>query len=175
MKTQINKSRYPLWRNIRVVLSVVAAVGIATTVGCSQSSTGESKTAASAPAKAPAKQAPVVVAAKCNNCGQIASVNEIVTKGDGTGLGAVGGAVVGGVLGNQVGGGRGKDLATVAGAVGGAVAGNEIEKRAKSEKSYEIVVRLDEGGSQTFIEPNLPSWRPGDRVKIDNGMIQSNR
>lgn len=170
MKTQINKSRNPLLRKISIVLSVVAAVGIATSVGCSQSSKGENKTAASAPAK----QAPVV-AAKCNNCGQIASVSEIVTKGDGTGLGAVGGAVVGGVLGNQVGGGRGKDLATVAGAVGGAVAGNEIEKRAKSEKRYEIVVRLDDGGSQTFMEPNLPSWRPGDRVKIDNGTIQSNR
>lgn len=37
------------------------------------------------------------------------------------------GAVVGGLLGNQVGGGRGKTLATVAGAVGGGYAGNRIE------------------------------------------------
>lgn len=170
MKIHINKSRNPLWRNSNVVLSVMAAIGITTAVGCSQSSTGENKTTASSPAK----QTPVV-AAKCNNCGQIASVREIVTKGDGTGLGAVGGAVVGGVLGNQVGDGKGKDLATVAGAVGGAVAGNEIEKRVKSEKSYEIVVSLDDGASQTFIEPNLPAWRPGDRVKIENGRIQSNR
>lgn len=39
------------------------------------------------------------------------------------------GAVVGGLLGNQVGGGNGKTLATVAGAVGGAYLGNEIAKR----------------------------------------------
>ncbi|MFA6231915.1 MAG: glycine zipper 2TM domain-containing protein [Rhodanobacter sp.] len=37
------------------------------------------------------------------------------------------GAVAGGLLGHQVGGGRGKTLATVAGAVGGGYAGNRIE------------------------------------------------
>lgn len=36
------------------------------------------------------------------------------------------GGLIGGVLGHQVGGGSGKDLATVAGAVGGAVVGNQI-------------------------------------------------
>ena len=39
------------------------------------------------------------------------------------------GAVVGGLLGNQVGSGDGKTLATVAGAVGGAYVGNEIAKK----------------------------------------------
>jgi uncharacterized protein YcfJ len=37
------------------------------------------------------------------------------------------GAVVGGLLGNQVGGGNGKKLATVAGAVGGGYAGNKVQ------------------------------------------------
>jgi uncharacterized protein YcfJ len=37
------------------------------------------------------------------------------------------GAVAGGLLGNQVGGGKGRTLATVAGAVGGGYAGNRIE------------------------------------------------
>ena len=37
------------------------------------------------------------------------------------------GAIAGGLLGNQVGGGRGRTLATVAGAVGGGYAGNRIE------------------------------------------------
>ncbi|MBG6071994.1 MULTISPECIES: glycine zipper 2TM domain-containing protein [unclassified Polaromonas] len=39
------------------------------------------------------------------------------------------GAVVGGLLGNQLGGGKGKTLATIAGAVGGGYVGNEIAKR----------------------------------------------
>lgn len=37
------------------------------------------------------------------------------------------GAVLGGLVGNQVGGGKGRQLATVAGAVGGGYAGNRIE------------------------------------------------
>ncbi|HEX2949070.1 MAG TPA: glycine zipper 2TM domain-containing protein [Armatimonadota bacterium] len=39
------------------------------------------------------------------------------------------GAVVGGLLGSQVGGGRGRTLSTIAGAVGGGYVGNEIAKR----------------------------------------------
>lgn len=37
-----------------------------------------------------------------------------------------GGAVVGGALGRQIGGGSGRNLATVAGAIGGAAAGNHL-------------------------------------------------
>jgi hypothetical protein len=44
-------------------------------------------------------------------------------------IGIAAGAVVGGVLGNQVGGGNGKTLATVAGVVGGGYLGNEVGKR----------------------------------------------
>ena len=39
------------------------------------------------------------------------------------------GAVLGGLLGNQVGGGKGKTLATIAGVVGGGYLGNEVAKR----------------------------------------------
>lgn len=39
------------------------------------------------------------------------------------------GAVVGGLLGSQVGGGNGKTLATIAGAVSGGYVGNEVAKR----------------------------------------------
>lgn len=44
------------------------------------------------------------------------------------------GAVVGGLLGNQVGDGRGRTLATIAGAMGGAYAGNEIAKRNQQQQ-----------------------------------------
>jgi uncharacterized protein YcfJ len=43
------------------------------------------------------------------------------------GIGA--GAVIGGLLGNQVGGGNGKKLATVAGIIGGGYLGNEVANR----------------------------------------------
>lgn len=46
------------------------------------------------------------------------------------------GAVAGGVLGNQVGGGKGKTLATVAGAVGGGYAGNKIQQNNQRKHTY---------------------------------------
>jgi outer membrane lipoprotein SlyB len=109
----------------------------------------------------------------CNECGVIESVRAIETRGDGSGLGAVGGAVVGGLLGNQVGGGHGKDAMTVVGAIGGAMAGNQIEKNVKSNTSYEIVVRMENGSSRVMHEANQPSWRNGDRVKLVDGTIRS--
>lgn len=129
--------------------------------------------AATLPAPAPVV-ASALATARCTECGVIESVREIETKGAGTGLGAVGGAVAGGLLGSQVGGGRGKDVMAVVGAVGGGFAGNEVEKRVKSSKSYSVIVRLDDGTSRAFSEAVLPAWRLGDKVRIVNGEIRSN-
>jgi outer membrane lipoprotein SlyB len=161
MNTQINKpSHLPMWiTGVTVIL--FSATGI---VGCSPK----------ADPAAPAKSSTYTSKAKCTDCGRIESVQEIVTRGEGSGVGVVGGAVVGGAIGHQVGSGRGQDLATVAGAVGGAVAGNEIEKRVKSTKNYAITVRLDDGSSRVINETNPPAWRPGDQVRLINGTIQSN-
>ena len=63
---------------------------------------------------------------------------------------------------------------TVVGAVGGAIAGNEIEKRVKATKSYEITVRLQDGSSRAISAATQPSWRAGDKVKVVNGVIESN-
>lgn len=48
-----------------------------------------------------------------------------------SGIGIATGAVIGGLLGNQVGGGNGRTLATIAGAVGGGYFGNEVEKKTR--------------------------------------------
>jgi len=121
----------------------------------------------------PIREAPVV-AARCNDCGVIESVREIEARGEGTGLGVVGGAVVGGVLGNQVGGGRGKDVATVLGAVGGAVAGNEVERRARSSVNTSVTVRMEGGGTRVLRETGASAWRAGDRVRIIDERLQRN-
>ena len=44
------------------------------------------------------------------------------------------GAVIGGLLGNQVGGGRGKTLATIAGVIGGGMLGNEAQKQIQQQQ-----------------------------------------
>jgi outer membrane lipoprotein SlyB len=132
------------------------------------------------PAPAPrtaAKPKPVQVAAAepkwCGNCGNVESVRAIKQRAEGSGLGAAGGAVIGGLLGNQIGGGHGRQLATVAGAVGGAVVGNQVEGNMKATTSYEIRVRLDDGTLRTFHQSSEPQWRSGDRVRIVKGRLRA--
>jgi outer membrane lipoprotein SlyB len=191
---QATKSLHPLTWAAGIALIVFSVVGVGAFMGWIPTSLGGADDTAvpstqaanaAAPAPAPAQaqgreriatrdRAPARTAARCSDCGVVQSVREVDVKGQGSGLGAVGGAVVGGVLGNQVGGGRGKEVMTVVGAVGGAVAGNEVEKRVKSTKSYQTTVRFDDGTSRAISEPNAPSWRAGDKVRVVNGVIQSN-
>ncbi len=183
MPMQINQSTTPLMWIAGIAIILFSAVGIAAFMGWIPGSIGEpgDKAASSSPAGVKAHTAaPTHVArnkhtkAICAECGVIQSVREIAQPGKGGAIGIVGGAVVGGLLGNQVGAGRGKDIATVAGAVGGAVAGNEIQKRVDTAKRYEIAVRFDDGSHRVFTEANPPAWRAGDRVKVVNGVIRSN-
>lgn len=55
--------------------------------------------------------------------------------------GTVIGAIAGGVIGHQIGGGRGRTLATVGGAVGGGVVGKEIQKNQQGRDTVTRVVK----------------------------------
>jgi outer membrane lipoprotein SlyB len=107
----------------------------------------------------------------CWNCGVVESMDEITSNGDGSGLGAAGGAVVGGLLGNQVGGGHGRDAMTVVGAIGGALAGNQIERQVKTTHSYQTTVRMTDGSKRAMAQATRPEWRSGDHVKIVDGVV----
>ena len=48
--------------------------------------------------------------------------------------GAIAGALIGGILGHQVGGGAGKDLATVGGAIAGGAVGSQIGRNGNSQE-----------------------------------------
>ncbi|QOY95980.1 glycine zipper 2TM domain-containing protein [Massilia sp. UMI-21] len=109
----------------------------------------------------------------CSNCGNVETVRTITQRAEGSGVGAAGGAVIGGLLGNQIGGGTGRTLATAAGAIGGAVVGNQVEGNMKATTSYEIRVRLDDGTLRTFRQSSAPAWRSGDRVRIVKGRLRS--
>ncbi len=108
----------------------------------------------------------------CGNCGNVESVRAIKQRASGSGLGAAGGAVLGGLLGNQIGDGSGRKIATVAGAVGGAVVGNQVEGNMKATTTYEVRVRLDNGSSRTFNLQNLNGFSTGDRIKVVNGSLR---
>jgi outer membrane lipoprotein SlyB len=104
---------------------------------------------------------------------QVVQTNDGNSSGNGV-VGTVLGGVVGGLLGNQVGGGRGRTVATVAGAVGGAMVGNQIEQRnnTQTRNAYQIVVRLDHGGYQTYTQESVGDLRVGNRVRIDGNRVE---
>ncbi len=113
----------------------------------------------------------VAPARVCGNCGVVSSVDVIQEAGEGSGLGAVAGAVGGGLLGNQFGGGNGKKIATVAGVLGGGLAGHQIEKQVKKTTRYDVMVKMETGGYRTFTEATDPGLVSGDRVKIEDGKL----
>ncbi len=117
-----------------------------------------------------AKSAPAV----CKECGTVESIETFTEKGQASGGGMVAGGVVGAIVGRQIGGGRGKDLATVAGAVGGAIAGNEIEKNVKKVTRYRIALRMDDGAQQSLTLNAANNVNVGDKVKIVDGTLVRN-
>ena len=97
------------------------------------------------------------------------------------------GAVVGGLLGNQVGGGKGRTLATVAGAAGGGYAGHEIQKNHQDNNTVSNVQK-----HCTTVNDNSPGQvvaydvsyeykgvtrtvrmdhDPGDRLQVQEGVV----
>ncbi len=80
-------------------------------------------------------------------------------------VGTIGGGLAGGLLGREVGGGRGRDIATVVGATAGAAAGNRIAGAATTQQSTEWLVELDGGRTISVIQAQ-PAFALGQRVQV---------
>ncbi|WP_245200346.1 glycine zipper 2TM domain-containing protein [Herbaspirillum sp. LeCh32-8] len=186
-----NSSRlHPLVAGAAVALILVSLVGVAAMTGLLPSSNstnspqqqmaamnqnaGQQQLASQqAPVKqssqtsAPAERTPAI----CSSCGEVVAVRAVQHTPSTSGVGIAGGAVVGGLLGNQIGGGNGRTLATIAGAVGGGYAGNEVEKRTRTTTSYVVDVRMENGKSRSFPQSS-ENWRVGDQVRVVNGRLE---
>lgn len=86
------------------------------------------------------------------------------------GVGTIAGAVIGGLIGHQVGEGNGNTAATVIGAAGGALIGHQIEKRNQPQvDQYRLTIRMQNGSYQTLMQnTDFVDLRVGDRIHIDN-------
>jgi len=109
-------------------------------------------------------------AAGYGRAGRVESVQEIVQRTEGNpGAGAVAGGLIGGLL---FGGGRGP--AAVAGAVGGAAIGAAASQGSTEQRTYQIVVRFDDGGVGEFVYGGFAPFRPGERVAVaPDGLIRT--
>lgn len=112
-----------------------------------------------------------VTLAHCESCGTVQSVVPEKRKGSGGAVGLIGGAVVGGLLGNQIGGGTGRKLATVGGAAAGAYAGNEVQKQYSSTTVWVTKVRMKDGTVHSFAQDTRPVWVSGHVVKVSDGRL----
>lgn len=97
------------------------------------------------------------------------------------------GAVAGGLLGNQIGGGKGRTLATVAGAIGGGYAGHEIQKNRQENnvvsstqrrcnnvagKGGEKIIGYDVAYEYNGVTRTIRmDHDPGDRVQVQEGVV----
>jgi len=121
---------------------------------------------------APAALPELVAQVKCLDCGEIAAVNAIEQKGEGSWIGPVAGGVGGAILGKQMGKGSGNTIMTILGAAGGAYAGHKVEQKVRSNTRWDVVVRMEDGSTRTVSAAEQPLWRVGDRVRVNNGTLQ---
>lgn len=103
--------------------------------------------------------------ALCQDCGKVSAVRLLEREGEGSAVGMIAGGAAGALLGRQVGGGLGKDLATLAGAAGGAYAGKQLEQKLKTQKVWDVTVSHPGGETLHYEFAQDPGFQVGDVVR----------
>ena len=93
--------------------------------------------------------------------GTVTNVREVIQRREGN---PAGGALAGAIIGGILGGGRGPGA--LFGAVGGAAVGAAASSGSSERVSYEVWVRFQDGGYQSFWYAAYPPFRPGDPVAL---------
>ncbi|MBU1690542.1 MAG: glycine zipper 2TM domain-containing protein [Gammaproteobacteria bacterium] len=140
-----------------VKLMAVAAISVAVLGGCASSMSG------SAYSRGQSRQVQEV------KMGVVESVRQVKIEGTQSPVGTGAGAVIGGIAGSNVGGGKGSTVATILGAVAGGVAGSMIEEGVMSKAGLEITVKLDNGHMIAVTQEADEQFRVGERVRILSG------
>jgi outer membrane lipoprotein SlyB len=107
----------------------------------------------------------------CQECARVTSINVTEKRGESNAVGLLAGGAAGALLGNQVGSGNGRSVATVAGALGGAYAGKKIQENANSRKIWNVHVKYDNGHTGQFAFERDPGLRNGDLVRKTGGSL----
>ena len=109
----------------------------------------------------------------CDRCGTVASINRVTTKDQWTPLGTVSASPLGSgdptaspsaVTMYQIGKGFSKQGTVLVGAAGGA--GYQTRPRELNAPRWEVMVRMDAGGTRSVTQNYEPMLREGDRVRV---------
>jgi outer membrane lipoprotein SlyB len=110
--------------------------------------------------------------------GRVEQVREVVHRMEGNpAAGAVAGGLIGALVGSSIGGhghydrrGRyrhhGSGAGAVVGAIGGAMVGAAASQGSAEERRYEVTIRYEDGGVETYVYPNASPFRVGDEVAL---------
>jgi len=97
--------------------------------------------------------------------GTVTAVRAVTIQQQGGNVATATGAVLGGLAGSTIGGGRGQTAATVGGAVAGGAAGQAVASGARP--GVEVTVQLDSGRTMAVVQDGTPEqFRVGDRVNV---------
>ncbi|ANF58683.1 glycine zipper 2TM domain-containing protein [Halotalea alkalilenta] len=141
--------------NRYIKIAAVAALGSIALAGCAnQPYSGNTYSGAQAQT------------AQSVSYGTITGIRPVTIQDDSSGFGGIGGAVLGGLLGNQVGGGSGRTIATAVGAIGGAVAGNRVEGSMDRTAGMEVQVQRDDGQNLVIVQQADNTYQVGQRVRL---------
>jgi outer membrane lipoprotein SlyB len=93
--------------------------------------------------------------------GQVESVHEIVRRTEGN---PAGGALLGGLIGGLLFGRHGR--VSPFGAVSGAVIGATASQGSSESRTYQVLVRFDDGAQGVFTYEGYPPFGPGELVNL---------
>ncbi|MEZ3498819.1 glycine zipper 2TM domain-containing protein [Pantoea sp. KPR_PJ] len=136
----------------------VALAGI-TLAGCSNTSTLSGDTYSASEAKQ----------VQSVSYGTLVSVRPVKIQGgdENNVIGAIGGAVLGGFLGNTIGGGTGRSLATAGGAIAGGLAGQGVQGAINKADGVELEIRKDDGNTIMVVQKQAATrYSVGQRVAL---------
>jgi len=136
----------------------VALAGI-TLAGCSNTSTLSGDTYSASEAKQ----------VQSVSYGTLVAVRPVKIQGgdDNNVIGAIGGAVLGGFLGNTIGGGSGRSLATAGGAIAGGLAGQGVQGAINKADGVELEIRKDDGNTIMVVQKQAATrYSVGQRVAL---------
>lgn len=107
------------------------------------------------------KSGAVQIAQQCLDCGEVDSISITEVEANLPSSGAISGNTYGIAIGNHAG------ISTISAAGDGAE--NEIRTNTHQSSRFVVHVSMDAGGYRTFYLDHQPTYRVGERIKIDNG------
>lgn len=102
--------------------------------------------------------------------GVVESVRQVSIDKGKSGVGALGGAALGGIAtGANIGRGTGAAAAAIVGALVGGAIGDNVDQKVNTRAGLEITVRLDNGELRAITQDADEAFKPGDRVRLLSG------